>query len=72
MNVTPLRFVAALALCAAASAPAADLPAGGQHRNFAVAVYMPVGAVRHLADPAVFAAEWAQISSQVKVDKVYI
>ena len=72
MNVTPLRFVAALALCAAASAPAADLPAGGQHRNFAVAVYMPVGAVRHLADPAVLAAEWAQISSQVKVDKVYI
>ena len=37
-----------------------------------MAVYMPVGAVRHLADPAVLAAEWGRISSQVKVDKVYI
>jgi hypothetical protein len=79
MNAAPLRFVAALAfpLCAAASAcaqplPGASPPAVGQYRNFSVAVYMPVGAVRHLADPAVLAAEWGRISSQVKVDKVYI
>jgi hypothetical protein len=79
MHNVPLRFVAALALplCAgliasAQPAPGANPPAAGQYRNFSVAVYIPVSTVRHLADPAVLAAEWEQISRQVKVDKVYI
>jgi len=42
------------------------------YQNFDVAVYLPVGVVRHLADPAVREREWAAISRQVKVDKVYI
>jgi hypothetical protein len=42
------------------------------YQNFDVAVYLPVGVVRRLADPAVRDREWATISRQVKVDKVYI
>ncbi len=52
--------------------PAAAPEPKAQYRNFSVAVYIPVGIVRHLADPAVLAAEWERISSQLKVDKVYI
>ncbi len=50
---------------------ASPAPAGG-HRNFAVAVYVPVMAVRRLADPGILASEWERISSQVNVDKVYL
>jgi hypothetical protein len=73
MNAPPLRSIAGLglALCAGTFAPAQPAP-GGQYRNFIVSVYIPVGTVRHLADPAVLASEWEQISRQVKVDKVYI
>jgi hypothetical protein len=69
----PLRFIASIApaLCAVTLASAQPAP-GGQYKNFAVSVYIPVGTVRHLADPAVLASEWEQISRQVKVDKVYI
>ena len=44
----------------------------GKYRNFAVAVYLPVGTVRSLADPDRLNREWEQISREVKVDKVYI
>ncbi|HVM59771.1 MAG TPA: hypothetical protein VMV72_02800 [Verrucomicrobiae bacterium] len=44
----------------------------GQYTNFAVAVYIPVGVVRSFEDSARLSNEWARISSQVKVDKVYI
>lgn len=48
---------------------AAPPPAHGQFR---VAVYIPVGVVEKMKDPAWLQKSWDQISSQVKVDKVYI
>ncbi|MDE3201884.1 MAG: hypothetical protein KGN79_13295 [Acidobacteriota bacterium] len=42
------------------------------HDQFHVAVYIPVGAVEQMKDPAWLESSWKQISSQVKVDKVYI
>ena len=41
-------------------------------RSFDTAIYIPVMWVRRLADPAVRQREWEIISSQLKVDKVYI
>ena len=52
--------------------PAAAAGAAGNFRNFEVAVYIPAGIVRHLADPAVRQREWETISRQLKVDKVYV
>lgn len=57
-----------LALVAAHPMPAA----AAQYSDFAVAIYLPVQTVRRLDDPAVAEREWAVISSQLKVDKVYI
>lgn len=48
---------------------AAQPPANEQ---FHVAVYIPVGVVEQMKDPAWLEESWKQISSQVKVDKVYI
>jgi hypothetical protein len=51
------------------------LPSGAAppaHDQFHVAVYIPVGVVEQMKDPAWLAKTWNQISSQVKVDKVYI
>jgi hypothetical protein len=42
------------------------------YQNFDVAIYIPAGVVRRLADPAILQREWETISRQVKVDKVYI
>ena len=39
--------------------------AAGQYQNFRAAVYIPVGVVRHLADPAVREREWEAINRQV-------
>jgi len=66
-----LALLSASPAFAQAKPPAAPGPAG-QYKNFAVAIYIPVAVVRHLADPAVLTAEWQRISSQLKVDKVYI
>ncbi len=46
--------------------------AAGNYRNFGVAVYIPVGIVNSFSDPGVLQSQWEIISSQVKVDKVYI
>ena len=54
-------------LCTAALSRAA-----GNYQNFGVAVYIPVIVVRTFADPKVLQSQWEIISSQVKVDKVYI
>ncbi len=52
------------------------LPSGAApppaHDQFHVAVYIPVGAVEQMKDPAWLRKTWNEISSQVKVDKVYI
>ena len=42
------------------------------HDRFHVAVYIPVAVVERMKDPAWLQQSWDQISSQVKVDKVYI
>jgi hypothetical protein len=43
-----------------------------KHKNFRVAVYVPVGVVEHMKDPQWLQTSWDAINSQVKVDKVYI
>jgi hypothetical protein len=42
------------------------------HGQFRVAIYIPVGVVERMQDPAWLQQSWDQISSQVHVDKVYI
>lgn len=43
-----------------------------RHKNFRVAVYIPVGVVEKMKDPQWLQSTWQTINSQVKVDKVYI
>lgn len=44
----------------------------GQYTNFAVAIYIPVRVVQSFANGERLSNEWHRISSQLKVDKVYI
>jgi hypothetical protein len=44
----------------------------GQYKNFIVSVYIPVGVTRSLSDPQRLQEDWDRLSSQVKIDKVYI
>ncbi|MGB7747251.1 MAG: hypothetical protein WBN75_08185 [Verrucomicrobiia bacterium] len=44
----------------------------GNYTNFDVAIYIPVGAVRAFENPRTLSNNWRRISSQLKVDKVYI
>jgi hypothetical protein len=44
----------------------------GQYINFEVAVYIPVNVVKSFDQPQKLADDWARISRQLKVDKVYI
>jgi hypothetical protein len=60
---------ASLAFITAISLNAAQSPA---HDSFKVAVYIPVQVVEKMKDPAWLEKSWSEISSQVKVDKVYI
>ena len=57
-------LVPAIFSLAAAAPPA--------HEHFRVAVYIPVGVVERMKDPAYLQKSWDEIGSQVKVDKVYI
>jgi hypothetical protein len=57
-------YILGLSSLAAAPAPAYD--------QFQVAVYIPVGVVEQMKDPAYLQRSWDEINSQVKVDKVYI
>jgi hypothetical protein len=50
----------------------ASLSSAGNYKNFAVAIYIPVGVTRNMADPKWLDAHWKIISKQLKVDKVYI
>ena len=51
---------------------ALSLARAGNYQNFDVAVYITVREVNSFADPKILQAQWDLISSQVKVDKVYI
>jgi hypothetical protein len=62
-----MKRLLCILLCSAAASMAA-----GNYRNFGVAVYIPVKIVNSFADPGVLQSQWEAISSQVKVDKVYI
>jgi hypothetical protein len=62
-------LIASLAVLAPLSLNAAQPPA---HDSFKVAVYIPVQVVEKMKDPAWLDQSWSEISSQVKVDKVYI
>ncbi len=44
----------------------------GNYTNFDVAIYIPVGVVRSFENPEKLQHDWDRISSQLKVDKVYI
>jgi len=59
-------------LCLLACLVALPLTRAGNYQNFTVSVYIQVRDVNSFANPQVLQAEWDQISSQVKVDKVYI
>jgi hypothetical protein len=48
------------------------LASAGNYKNFSVAVYIPVGVTRNMEDPAWLAEHWKKLSSQLKIDKVYI
>jgi len=65
-----LLFLLAFTSLLPGMAPAQALPPA--HENFKVAVYIPVSVVEQMKDPAWLASSWNEISSQVKVDKVYI
>ena len=78
-NPSRLFSAAALALAAVVStftqafaATPPPAPPKGQYQNFAVAIYIPVAVVKQFAEPGRLDAEWKRISSQLKVDKVYI
>ena len=65
-----LLFLLAFICLLPGMAPAQALPP--VHENFRVAVYIPVGVVERIKDPAWLDQSWEQIASQVRVDKVYI
>ena len=44
----------------------------GNYTNFDVAIYIPVNVVKSFEDPQKLQDDWNRISSQLKVDKVYI
>lgn len=79
LSVRPLLAAAFFVSAVTTHLPAASNSAaplagvtGAQYRNFSVAIYIPVGLVRRFAEPDRLEREWVQISSQLRVDKVYI
>jgi hypothetical protein len=77
LAVTTMIATASIVLAQApnpvpATPPAAESRTGGQYRNFRVAIYIPVMIVNRFAEPGRLEREWAAISSQLRVDKVYI
>jgi len=64
-----LRLLALLLFACPCFSIAATAPV---HNQFRVAVYIPVGVVQRMKDPAYLQSSWDAINSQVKVDKVYI
>lgn len=68
-------IAAILVLPAAAQtppAPASALPIPARYANFKASIYVTVGDVHALADPAEFQRQYARVASQLHFDKVYI
>jgi len=59
-------LLAVLLICPCYSMAVAQAPA---HDQFRVAVYIPVGVVERMNDPAYLASSWEALSTQVKVDR---
>jgi hypothetical protein len=72
-SVLILVLAASVFSVAQSSAPvASQLHPVPPHPAFKVAVYIPVFQVQRMKDPAYLESSWNEISSQVRVDKVYI
>ena len=65
------RFMKNCSLLAAFALSCATCLAG-RYTNFSAAIYIPVNVVRNLDDAETLTNQWSRISSQLKVDKVYI
>jgi hypothetical protein len=70
----PVRLfcLIALAILSASAGSLQAAPPAPDHNQFRVAVYIPVFVVQKMKDPAYLQKSWDELSSQVKVDKVYI
>jgi hypothetical protein len=66
-----IRLVLPVLVALASSIPL-DAAGPAPHDQFRVAIYIPVAVVEQMKDPAYLQKSWDEISSQVKVDKVYI
>lgn len=66
------RFALLVAATLASFGGALSAAPAPAHDQFKVAVYIPVGQVERMKDPAYLKSSWAALSSQVHVDKVYI
>jgi hypothetical protein len=64
-----LLFALFATICLPVTAAPVSAPA---HDQFRVAIYIPVAVVERMKDPVWLQQSWDQLSSQVKVDKVYI
>jgi hypothetical protein len=70
MKIQHLIQISFLILCSILIFPATAR--AGQYANFDVSIYITVGGVRNLDNPATLSNQWDRISRQLKVDKVYI
>lgn len=67
-----IAAVSTLSAQVSAPAPAPARAPAGRYKHFDVAIYIPVGLVNRFAEPGRLEREWREISSQLRVDKVYI
>ena len=75
MTLRALLLATAATLSAAlagAQVHAAPVPPAMHYKHFKTAIYIPVGVAHPLADPKVFAHQFARAMSQVPFDKVYL
>ena len=72
MRVFVRREIIVLFLALNVAIALSSFCAAQKYKNFRVAVYIPVGVVEQMKDPQWLQSSWDTISSQVKVDKVYI
>ncbi len=68
--VTAATLSATVTGFAAGAAPV--VPAAAHYKHFKTAIYIPVSVAHPLADPKVFAHQFARAMSQVPFDKVYL
>ena len=72
MSCRAIRLLPFFALLFAAASGSLNAATAPGHDQFRVAVYIPVFVVQKMKDPAYLQKSWDDLSSQVKVDKVYI